>query len=625
MSVERAAKLAAKGRELLDRGDFRGAAKAFASALRYGEAVPLRNNLALAEFMAGEPRRALEVLAPYLEENGTGNPFTYALAARIFCSLQQKEEARRRLQQAVRAFDEGLAELRRGRLGQDPGSFCEYTAVIMRAAADLGEHRYVFDLYRRWEPYHVSWESKFLAGAACFNIGRYKRAAALWASLGHLHRLFLGMQQVALLVERGVIPPFEMGYELHSGEQLARMVAEAPKSEEAGRRCMRDGVLRMAILAWALDETARDAEDAVYGLVRYGEEWGEKLARQLLEHPGLAPSLKLAAANALVARGVLRENEPFEMVIDGERRTVELRSVPVIMEPDEELDEIVNRAVRLRDQGKVDEALALLDGLYREGRFYPPAMMTLANLLRRKGKLEESLRIMEMLEEIDPDNPVLLFNLAALMLQMGETEQAREYCEKIDPRGQGEEFRAKLEYLRSELARAEAFLVSPEEIVRLYEEERRAEVEEKSLPVDASLSRGLRNMPAPWLECACRRCGLEPARLRREREEQLQAFLTVRANLEKVVRELEDEERELLRYLLQRGGWSRLNAVTRKFGSMEGDGFFWHERGPASPLGSLWSRALVVVGRARLGATRCKIAAVPLELREALAEILGMV
>lgn len=290
-----------------------------------------------------------------------GEPLHLRSGGQDFCSLQQKEEAPRRLQQAVRAFDEGLAELRRGRPAQDPGSFCEYTAAIMRAAADLGEHRYVFDLYRRWEPYHVSWESKFLAGAACFNIGRYRRAAALWGSLGDLHRLFVGMQQVALLVERGVIPPFEM---------------------------VRTSFGRTAGTNGGGGAKERGGGPAVHAGRRFPH--GDS---------GLG-----AGRN-------------------GERRTVELRSVPVITEPDEELDEVVNRAVRLRDQGK--------------------------------GELEESLRIMEMLEEIHPDNPVLLFNLAALMLQMGETERAREYCEKIDPRGQGEEFRAKLEYLRSELARAE--------------------------------------------------------------------------------------------------------------------------------------------------------------------------
>lgn len=83
-----------------------------------------------------------------------------------------------------------------------------------------------------------------------------------------------------------------------------------------------------------------------------------------------------------------------------------------------------------------------------------------------------------------------------------------------------------------------------------------------------------------------------------------------------------EEERELLRYLLQRGGWSRMNAVTRKFGSLQGDGYFWQEREPVSTLGTLWSRALVFVGRARVGGNQCKIVVVPLELRQILMDIL---
>jgi len=77
-----------------------------------------------------------------------------------------------------------------------------------------------------------------------------------------------------------------------------------------------------------------------------------------------------------------------------------------------------------------------------------------------------------------------------------------------------------------------------------------------------------------------------------------------------------------LKYLLQREGWSRLNAVTRKFESMEGDGFFWNEMDPESPLGNLWSRALVMVGKATLKGRRCKIATIPMELREELGKIL---
>ncbi|WP_066351180.1 hypothetical protein [Fervidicola ferrireducens] len=59
-------------------------------------------------------------------------------------------------------------------------------------------------------------------------------------------------------------------------------------------------------------------------------------------------------------------------------------------------------------------------------------------------------------------------------------------------------------------------------------------------------------------------------------------------------------------------GW---NAETRKFGSMQGDGFFWTERPPESSLGTLWSKALIMVGRAKLGGRTYKIATIPVELR----------
>jgi hypothetical protein len=94
--------------------------------------------------------------------------------------------------------------------------------------------------------------------------------------------------------------------------------------------------------------------------------------------------------------------------------------------------------------------------------------------------------------------------------------------------------------------------------------------------------------------------------------------------LKKAVKQLGETGRELLCYLLERGGWARLNAVTRKFGSMEGDGYFWLDEGPASPLGRLWSRALVMVGRARLERGSTRVAAIPAELRDILARLLNV-
>lgn len=403
MNASKAEKLVGKGQHLLNAGDFRAAEKAFADALKLDEAVPIRNNLALAVFMAGEPRRAMQILEPYTNPvtgnlgavPGAGstattatNPFTHALAARIYTTLGQPDKARRQIQLAARAFEDGLS-LHGARVGQSSDSFMEYTVTIMRAAADLKDHRLVLDLYRRWESHHVSWENKFLAAVACFNINRYKRAASLWSSIAAKHQLCASMQQLAFMVERSVIPPFEMSYEHQPPKNLQKMVEKAGSGEEACRCYVQDSYYRLIMLAMILeDDSSQDAGRAVYNLVYHGAEWGEKLGRQLLEYPGFSPSLKLAAVDALMIRGILQEGEPVPMFIEGQMRLVEIKKTPVMFEPDEELD-------------------------------------------------------------------------TSLLFQ------------------------------------------DPSHLVHMYAEEQRRKIEEKPLPVDASLARGLKNMPVHWLEGAC--------------------------------------------------------------------------------------------------------------------------
>lgn len=625
--MDGAERLIEQGQNLLKQGDFQGAAQSFAAALKEDDAVPIRNNLALSLFMAGKPEEALEALQPALnaeDKHLRANAFSYALASRICCSLGREEEARRWLNQAVQSFETGLSEMLHT-FKKVPATFCEYTAIIMRAAADLKDHRQVFELYRRWEPYHVSWENKFLAGVACFNLGRYKRAAGLWASIAEVHHLFDAMQQVAFLVERGVIPPFAMSYNTYEPEEIEKMLKEAATDEEARRRCWQDGYILMALLSYILKgEDKQEAGKMAYSLAAYAGEWGEKLGWKILDSPVFDRVVKMGVAQAFVERGLLKENEPVRMNIDGEERLVEIKKTPIVLGPNKKLDAIVEKAFELRDKGQVDEAIKLLQDLYFQGTFYPRAMMALANLLRQKGELEEAFKIMQMLEELAPEDPAVLFNFAALMLQMDNIQEARDRLNKIDRRGLSKEFLEKLKLLEEQIEAQDLLLNLPHRLVELYEEEERRLIEEKSLPVDPSLSRGLKNMPANWLDAACLSYGLKPARVRREREKQLIDFLTRRENLERVVQELEREEWELLEYLLQKGGWSRLNAVTRKFGSLEGDGFYWEEEAPGSPLGFLWSRALVMVGKAYIEGKRAKIAAIPIELRQPLKEILGI-
>lgn len=76
-------------------------------------------------------------------------------------------------------------------------------------------------------------------------------------------------------------------------------------------------------------------------------------------------------------------------------------------------------------------------------------------------------------------------------------------------------------------------------------------------------------------------------------------------------------------YLLRKGGWSKIGNITRKFGSMEGDGYFWNEVLPESPLAVLWFKCLVNIGKTKIGGKSYKIVSVPVDLREMLAEILS--
>ncbi|HAA90021.1 MAG TPA: hypothetical protein DCE07_05560 [Peptococcaceae bacterium] len=629
MGVEKAWRLSEEGRKLLENEDFRGAEKKFAEALKYVDNVWLRNNLATAVFLAGDPSRALEVLEPVLksegDEDSAANPYTYALASMIQSSLGDGAQARQLLEQAIRDFD---LEVSGARVGEIPHSFREYTVMIMMAAAHLHDHRLVLDLYRRWETYHISWKNKYLAGVASFNLRRFKKAAQLWASVADRFPMCRDMHQIALMVERGIIPGFEMSYNILSQKELKKMFAEAAESEEGRRKVVQNGFCRMVVLAYVLDnEDSRETCELLSSLIRYGGDWGESLGRSVLESSYFSRSMKLAAADALVSRGVFGEGEPIPAVVDGKRVCLAVKKTPVIEGRDRELDKLVDKAVKLRDQGKVAEAIDLLRGLLDEEKFYPRAMLTLANMLRKVGEQEEALTLFEVLEQIDPENPIILFNLSALMLEMGDLERAWEYYERIEKRDDlGKEFEEKLEILKERLELSELredSLVSAERILEMYEESMREEVESKTLPVDPTIKRGLKNMPAQWLEGTCLGYGIEPERRRSQREEQILTFLSHRDNLERVVQGLSDDELSLLKYLIQRGGWSRLNAVTRKFGSMEGDGFFWREKKPKSPLGRLWLKALVMVGRSKLEGRYCKIATVPVELRQPLSELLS--
>jgi len=116
---------------------------------------------------------------------------------------------------------------------------------------------------------------------------------------------------------------------------------------------------------------------------------------------------------------------------------------------------------------------------------------------------------------------------------------------------------------------------------------------------------------------------------RRAKVTALAAALTSEETLRRCVAELPPHARIALRQVIDNGGWMRLADLTRDFGAMDGDGWFWDEDPPTSCLGQLRHRALLFIGRTSLtkkgkpGKRTFRVAVVPKDIRDLLKGILS--
>ena len=616
--------LRAKGLWHLNREEFEEAERVFKKLVKTDPSPASRNNLAMCRFRQGDPEGALKVLKPNLEAD-LPNPFAHALAAQALAALGRQEDAQEHLARAISDFETGMKTVVPAGL-VDGQSWREYTVIIKRAAGDLGHHRQVLDLYHKWERYHVHPEDCFLAGVAAFNLGRFSQAASYWRRLPRPEWGFADLYViVADAANAGIVPRFPLEYRILDLREIKRR-----KTDDDLRRLAQQGWSRMIALGDILGESADHEERQLAAaqlrtIIWHGGDWGLDLAKRILSASSVGKEMKLAAAEALVDLGVYKEGESIEAVVDGKSKWLVIRTPKVTEEPDETTEALVEEARRLRDAGKIDEAIEKLQPLLGQGDFYPPAMLTLANLLRRKDRLDEAEGLLLTLKEVAPHDPTVLFNVAALYLQRGDLDRARKYAGQIDRHELTDELRGKLRLLEDEINRLALLTVRPSQVVAALADSWREEQEEKPISLNVNLSRAMRGVPAGWVNAACEEHGIDPGsiRHRRERAEALGQRLVDRRHMEETVLKLEQDEKEALRHILDRGGWAKLSALTRRFGSMDGDGFWWEEIPPRSTLGRLRRKALVFVGRAVVEGRRYKVAVIPVELREGLAELLG--
>jgi len=630
-TVVEAERLLDEGRRFAARGDLAGAETWFERAVLACPIPAALNNLALVRLEHHhDPADALGILAPNLDDP-LPQPYAHALAARCHAQLGNVTEARRHLDAAAGDFE--TATTSQPLADDNLMAIAEYTTIVLQAAGDLGDDRRVWTLHQRWQQWHVRPECDFFAGTALFNLRRFEQAARVWGRVRHREwRLLQAYAGVAELCAAGTVPPFRLPYATPREDDFKAATADAKTTplEDVAARIVADPANLLMVLynLFAPDaplaQTPVEGREAmISGLVAGGGEWGERLARSLFAASHVSTPCKMAALQGLHTAGVVSLDEPVTMLVDGQSTQVALKRVELVTDPEPELDRRYREALASRDAGRVDDARRALDSLVHGDRVYAPAAVAYANILRTRGERAEARRMLELLHHALPDHPAVLYNLTAVCAEDGDYKTARRHLEAIDtddlPPGMAEKLTALTEHL-------EPYLM-PEYLMEHAEEEYRRQVDERPIsPQTLTLVRALDQIPAQWLDAACVLYEIaSPARLRRDRARQLARVLTgdPEATLRVLTRlDHDGQSRALLRVLLQNGGWTAVAAVTRRFGREDGDGYFWTEKPPASPLGRLRAACLVFVGRALVHGRRSRAAVVPAELRTALKGLL---
>jgi hypothetical protein len=251
--------------------------------------------------MSGNPGGVMEMITPLLKEDDLE---VCMMATRALTELDQTEEAGLHLDKLVKLVDSVMAT-NKGRLNRVEKEFPE---LVMNLAGTLGQHRRVLELYKRWPGFASDWLVRHYVAVAAFNLGRYKQAASHWSAIGHVPEA-LSMQHVAVLAERGTVPPFIMEYAAPNPEVVTNLMEKL--ADEVDVKGLESGIVRMALLCMALDEITDEQTtyEVLALLILGGGEWGLALGLGLIESTVIDKSVKSATATLLIQAGVFLNSE----------------------------------------------------------------------------------------------------------------------------------------------------------------------------------------------------------------------------------------------------------------------------------------------------------------------------
>jgi hypothetical protein len=143
----------------------------------------------------------------------------------------------------------------------------------------------------------------------------------------------------------------------------------------------------------------------------------------------------------------------------------------------------------------------------------------------------------------------------------------------------------------------------------------------KSITLNLKISAGLNKFRNSQINAVSMALGISKKDVKKDKINQIVSRLTT--ELDDVIEKLPPKSREALKLVMDEGGWVKYNKLSKEYGE-ENDSYFWETEPPTSTVGMLRLHGLLFVGKAGIDGRNYKVAVVPKDIREELAEILKL-
>lgn len=552
------------------------------------EAADYREEAALKLIEEENYQGAWEKLAKNLEESLRPRPLSFALAAAVMCVLEEEEKAQKYLETAM--YDLLLFARQQKELLKDEKSelvFIKMLAAISTITSILeerGDHQEIYDLTcRLLKVLPGFFPAEYMKSVAAFNQGEYEAAISLWKEWGREDKIFKDVAEVADMVVKKLVPPFTLDYMpvLIDYEYYDEMISFYLNNPLNSDLLLQNGSLKMYLLItlFSKDSPNELKQRIIRKLEKSRDEWAWQLLQNIAKNSELGKKIGSIPEKENTKKRKKRQPKKDEYKVFWSMPSLTPQLMQLIIAVMEENPGLFQEREFAIILPKIDKLVFLED----DG----------ASFIMLE---EEAYKILVALVEAMRKKKIKIPALENLY---------REFYDYVPREDNEDGFRV--------CARDEKEVIP----FFCYEEEKRKNIEDKILPANFTILKSYKNMPAEWSRISCQLHRLPVYPKREEREKALQEYLLSEAGLQSALDFLSPSEKELLKLLLKRGGTAYAGMLKEKHGfTTEGDGYYELASPPASPLGKLWLKGLVFIGRRNEKGIPVKIVEIPQELKD---------